>query len=241
MSSQDDMLIRYFKGKSTEEEKQQLLALMESDEAFQKYALQVKAETSIATILSQENLEQSIKARGFDHIYQKKSSTTKSKVAIFLLLLIGLAAYFFMKKNEELSLPEVQEIYAVNFINTRSVMPENSEFREIEGIILERRKNQYQSSLDLLENIPSEDSTFIRAKYLEGHLYFLKGEFHDATLAFEQVQLGQERSLYDLAKWYQALAHIGAGEADVASRLLEDLASSESAISKKATRLLKDF
>jgi len=245
MDNDENTLIRYFKGHSSELEKRQIEERLLSDEAFSKLANTLKVEVHIAEILDQQNLANKIKERGFNHLYADENRPkAKKKTLSFIILaiiLIGSFFYFFKASLNDQEPIKVQEIYAVNLSNLRSQNGRIEDFEDIQRVIIDRNTDKYASSIRSLQSISIEDSTFLRASYLLGHIYFIQEKYSKSVTAFKNATPKEPGYLQDQCKWYRILALLGSNRNEDAKGLLLELINTNSSFKAKAEVLLNEI
>ena len=100
-------------------------------------------------------------------------------------------------------------------------------------------QGNYDTSIRLLQSIPSSDPVYADAQWLLGYACLQEGRAQEAVTAFNVVLSGNKNELKASARWHRILAHIAAGDQVAAEKLLDGLLQDPSDAYFDKARVLK--
>lgn len=238
-----EQLTKYWEGKLSQKEKDQISTRMNEDQAYAKAAQKSQLLTTSLELIRMRKRRQQL--LDFDSTLapvKAPSVTTASNnwlkigaIALLISLLTFGAWYAFQKKTS----PSISEPIASHFEPYPTLgltMGDTPDERKKEALTLYAQK-KYMEAIPLLQDsfLETQDSMLLFYKAI-AHLAV--GHNQEALLIFEQLQQ-VERVPQEATQWYLALAYVATNQKDKAIQLLTK--NRNSSYQTKIEQLLREL
>jgi TolA-binding protein len=231
MNQQDniDLIEQYLNNELSESERNELEALLETDEVLANEFDRRQSAHQMIDFLISENLRSQLKNMEAEE-HKVVSLVSRSRrmyalaIAASVVILIG-AFFFLIPSGQNLSGQQLaMEYYESPAFTLRSSDDQLVEANLSAGIQALNSQN-YDEAIQVLEEISSENDYYIMARYYLGHANFLTNNYTEAGNNFSEVVNSGDIRFLENAEWYELLSCLG--QNTTCENLLDRILSNE--------------